>query len=164
MSRWGPALLPRALAAAAVWWAVSEGTAWRYAVVAVPAAVGVSLRLAPPRRPRPAPVRRLLALARLVAWFLWRSAVGGVDVARRALSRPLDLRPGVVEHRLGLPEGAGRVLVVDMVSLMPGTLSARLDGDVLTVHALDVTARIEEQVRALEGRVARALGVDDLAP
>lgn len=155
--------LPRALTLAVVWWAASEGETfgWWYGAGVVVLATGVSLRLRPPRTVRPAP-RRLLeqtgALLTLAGWFIARSLVGGVDVARRALSHPLDLKPGLVRHELEIPPGQARTVVVGLLSLMPGTLSAELDGDVLQVHSLDVTTDVTGEVAELEDRVGRVSG------
>jgi multicomponent Na+:H+ antiporter subunit E len=150
----------RVVGLAVVWWAMTEGDGglWVYGVVVVAVATVVSLRLRPPRPAGGRMVPRLAAAGRLAGWFVRRSFVGGVDVARRALGRRLNLEPGIVEHRLRLPAGDARLLVVDMVSLMPGTLSCELDGDVLRVHALDVGSDVHNQLSELEERVARAAG------
>jgi multicomponent Na+:H+ antiporter subunit E len=152
--------LERVLLMVVLWWVLTEGdpTTWTYAVALVPLATGTSLWLLPPRPRLGPPHRRAWALAQLVAWFLGRSVAGGVDVARRALSRPVDLAPGLVEHRLSLPAGLPRVAVADLTSLMPGTLSVALEGDVLTVHVLDTDLPVTAQLEELEVRVARVLG------
>jgi multicomponent Na+:H+ antiporter subunit E len=155
--------LTRALTLTVVWWAVSEGETygWYYGAVVVVLATVLSLHLRPPITGGTAP-RRLLertgALLTLAGWFVARSFVGGVDVARRALSRPLDLEPGLVRHELAIPPGQARTVVVGLISLLPGTLSAELDGDVLHVHALDVTTDVNAQVAELEVRVGRVSG------
>jgi multicomponent Na+:H+ antiporter subunit E len=147
----------RFVALAVVWWAMTEGDGglWAYGVVVGALATAVNLRLWPPRPSGGRVLPRLAAAVRLAGWFVRRSFAGGVDVARRATGRRLDLEPGLVEHRLSLPPGNARLVVVDMVSLMPGTLSCELDGDVLRVHALDVSSDVHDQLAELEERVAR---------
>jgi multicomponent Na+:H+ antiporter subunit E len=155
----------RLLTLAVVWWAVSEGETygWYYGAGIVVLATVVSLRLRPPATDGLSPrdlVVRTGALLTLAAWFVVRSFAGGVDVARRALSRPLDLDPGLVRYDLAIPPGRARAVVLGLISLMPGTLSAELDGDVLQVHSLDVTegGDVHEQVAELEDRVGRVSG------
>jgi multicomponent Na+:H+ antiporter subunit E len=155
--------LRRGLTLAIVWWAVSEGetSGWYYGAVVVVLATALSLRLRPPADGAPPPrrlVARAGALASLAGWFVVRSFAGGVDVSRRALSRSGDLEPGLVRCDLAIPPGQARTVVVGMVSLLPGTLSAELDGDVLQVHALDVRTDVREQVAELEDRVGRVSG------
>ncbi len=75
-------------------------------------------------------------------------------MAWRALHPRLPLAPGFRAHRLRLPPGTARVWLVNVVSLMPGTLAAGLKGDTLTVHVVDTTAPVERNLRRVEERVA----------
>lgn len=88
-----------------------------------------------PGRPH---VWRPLRLFRFTRYFLWTSLAGGLDVAWRALQPRLAIHPTWLRYRLSLPRGQPRTLMVSMLSLLPGTLSAELqDDDILLVHALD---------------------------
>jgi len=49
--------------------------------------------------------------------------------------------------------------MVNTVSLLPGTLSAELDGQVLKVHVLDDLVDFMPELDALEQSVARMSGV-----
>lgn len=81
---------------------------------------------------------RPLRLFRFTRYFLWTSLAGGLDVAWRALQPRMAIHPTWLRYRLSLPPGQPRTLMVSMLSLMPGTLSAELqDDDMLLVHALD---------------------------
>jgi multicomponent Na+:H+ antiporter subunit E len=53
----------------------------------------------------------------------------GLDVAWRALHPALPIEPQFQRFRLHLPEGQPRTLMVSVLSLMPGTLSAELEDD-----------------------------------
>ncbi|EOM74314.1 cation transporter [Rhodococcus rhodnii] len=144
----------------AVWWALAEGDAsmFSYGVVIVPVAVAISLWLVPPTTPAVPLPRRVVALGALGGWFLWQSLLGGIDVARRSIRRPVGVDPHVIEYRIGLTSPAARVALADLNALMPGTLSVDLDGDVLHVHVLghDIDAR--GQIARLEQRIARVTG------
>lgn len=98
-------------------------------------------------------------LGAFVPYFARQSFLGGLDVARRALSPGLPLTPGLLAHRVSLPPGLPRVFFANALSLLPGTLSARLRDDRLTVHLLVHGPEAEERVRELESRVARVFGV-----
>ena len=71
-----------------------------------------------------------------VAFFVVESVKGSIDVARRALLPGRRTSPHFFEYRTNLPPGWPRALFANTVSLLPGTLSADIDGDRLTVHAL----------------------------
>ncbi|TVS14661.1 MAG: cation transporter [Gammaproteobacteria bacterium] len=80
---------------------------------------------------------RPLRLFRFAGFFLWSSISGGFDVAWRALHPRLAIDPRWMRYRLELPAGQPRTLMVSIMSLLPGTLSADLESDnVLLVHAL----------------------------
>ena len=115
----------------------------------VPAAVGCSLWLMPPLRG----LRPWRGLA-LLPGFYWRSVVGGLDVARRALDPRLPLAPGWLVRQVDLGPG-GRVVLGAGLSLMPGTLAAGCDGDRLLVHVLDRDADPGAELEAETARLAR---------
>jgi multicomponent Na+:H+ antiporter subunit E len=50
------------------------------------------------------------------------------------------------------------LVFIDSISLLPGTLSADLRGDLVTVHALDVRTDVVEGLATLERRVAALFG------
>jgi len=152
-----PAVIVWFLTFLGAWWVIAEGRVdgWPVALAAAALAVLVRHRLGAPEWQR----WRGRGLLRFVPYFLWQSLRGGADVALRAVRRPLPIAPGVVEHRLVLPPGPARTLFVVALSLLPGTFSADLDGDRLSVHVLDTTGRIADDVRRLEVYVGAVFGV-----
>jgi multicomponent Na+:H+ antiporter subunit E len=103
---------------------------------------------------------RWLRLPAFLAFFVQHSIRGGLDVARRIISPDMRLQPGLVTLDLALPTEGARVLLALVVSLMPGTLAARLEGERLTLHALDLSSPIEADTRRIEREVARLFGAD----
>lgn len=102
---------------------------------------------------------RPLRLLRFLGYFLRESLRGGVDVASRALRPSLPIAPHLFEHRLTLPPGMPRTVMVSVVSLLPGTLSVTIDADGrLLVHAL--ASQGAEDVAELERRVAHLFSLD----
>jgi multicomponent Na+:H+ antiporter subunit E len=95
------------------------------------------------------------------AWFFLRESLrGGWDVAWRALSPGLRLSPGIVCHPLRLPAGPARMLFASTVSLLPGTAVVAIEDHQLRVHALDLSPRVETELRRLESRVAALFDLD----
>ncbi|OOG24733.1 cation transporter [Thioalkalivibrio denitrificans] len=139
--------------AALLWWVLTEGQglASPFFWLAVLGAAGATLVL-PLSRPfglRPT------ALPRFAGYFLRASVMGGVDVARRALSPAMPLEPGFVRYTTSLPHGAALTFFMAVISLLPGTLSVRLQGRLLTIHVLDTGLPIRESLEALESHVSR---------
>ena len=142
-------VVSRALLFSLLWWALTDGTAgsWWIGAPAVAGAVIISVTLVPPLG---LVWREVMGF---VPFFLWHSLKGGVDVAWRAFHPRLPITPELVEYPLRLPPGLPRVILVNTVSLLPGTLSAELGGQVLKVHVLDSLGDFLAELEALEQRV-----------
>ncbi|MGS4944881.1 Na+/H+ antiporter subunit E [Meridianimarinicoccus sp. RP-17] len=154
--RWrGPAITAGAMAA--IWamllgdqpgsWllgapAILGGVALAASVPAAPAGPGQRLRLSPG------------GALRFAGWFARQSVLGASDVAWRACQPRLPIAPGFRTHVTGLPPGAPRTLLANCITLLPGTLTADIDGARLTIHMLDRTQDLDADLGALEHRVA----------
>lgn len=101
----------------------------------------------------------LLGVVRFLPWFAYQSLAGATDVAMRALQPRMPLHPGLVRHRLRVPQGACSVTLANVVSMLPGTLSADLDGHDLVIHALDTRQDLRGMLLDLEPRIAAIFGV-----
>jgi multicomponent Na+:H+ antiporter subunit E len=84
---------------------------------------------------------------------------GAVDVSRRSLS-PQTLQPGCIPWRTYLPQGRPRRLFAVAITMLPGTLTARIEGDMLTIHALDLTDATHAELKSLEAHVAELYRLD----
>jgi multicomponent Na+:H+ antiporter subunit E len=149
------AFLLRGTAFALLWWALAEGRAegWGVGAVSVVAALAASLYLAPPSRHR----LSLAGLLGFAGFFLLQSCKGGLKVAMQAFRPRMDLAPALLLVPVTLPAGLPRVLLLNTLNLMPGTVSVDLDGDRLCLHVLDARRPIAEEVRETEARIARML-------
>jgi multicomponent Na+:H+ antiporter subunit E len=142
----------RSLVFALVWLGLTEGDLkdWWLGLAFVAIAAAASLVLMPPggRRWRPGGV------APFVAFFLRQSLLGGLDVARRALDPRMPVDPVFIEFRTGLTDEAAIVLLADIASLLPGTVTADIAGQHLVVHVLDRNMPAPDTLRRLEERIA----------
>lgn len=139
-----------------LWWILAEGRldAWWLGAIAVAAATWASLRLAPPG----ALDIRVLPLLRFLGFFVWNSLRGGAQVACMALRPRPDLAPALLEFEVALPPGTPRVLMLNTLGLMPGTLGVNLDAARLRLHVLDARLPVAAEARALEAHIARLFG------
>lgn len=97
----------------------------------------------------------LRQLPGFIGFFLLASLRGGLDVARRILASPPAITPGFIRYHTGLSQPGARVFFLDLISLLPGTLSADLDApDQLVIHTLDQSADNRAELAQLERRVA----------
>lgn len=150
------AALWRSALFAGLWWALADGRTanWGVGLVSILLAVGLSLHLLPPLRHALSGV----GLLRFVGFFLYQSLRGGTQVALIAL-RPRALQPATLDIALRLPAGIGRIVLVNTLNLLPGTLCVGLDGERLSLHVIDQGRATEAGVRHAEMRVARLLGL-----
>lgn len=160
--RWLTAIVVRGLLLTAAWVSLAGWHAdyAAYGLLSVGAATALSLALLPPARDG---VRgwpgRAWGSVRLAGWFLAQAAVGGVDVAWRAVRRTPDIDPEVTFGAFLLPEGPSRQLAMLLMNLMPGTMVQRaVDGGV-ELHTLSADLSPVEQWEQLQRRVARAYGI-----
>ena len=143
---------------AALWWVIAGGApaSWIVGGPAVLAAAwavgrlgtGAGIRLS------------VTGLLRLLPFFIWESLRGGVDVALRTLAPRLRVNPGFLRYQTRLCDPAARVFLANCINLLPGTLTAELEADWLTVHTLSTEADNEAELRRLERAVARLFSED----
>jgi multicomponent Na+:H+ antiporter subunit E len=147
----------RALVFSGVWMVLAGGNpdSWLFGLVAVAAATWASRFITVPT-----PRFSFPGLMRFTLLFLRESLLGGVDVARRSLAPCLRISPGFLQYQLRLPEGGARLLFVYAVSLLPGTLATRLEGDRVEIHILDRNMDARSGLVRLECAVARTFRLE----
>lgn len=155
------AALSRAIGFAVVWLILvgPDTASWIIGGPFIIGAMLASLKLSEPRD-------RTLSFPSLIGfvpYFLKESLRGGLDVASRVMLPRLRVNPGNQTYRMRLQNPQARLVFIDSVSLLPGTLSADLRGDLATVHALDVDTDVVEDLTTLERRVGALFG-ESLAP
>ena len=130
-------------------------SSWIIGIPAVLFSTALSLMLAPSCQYRISAIGALY----FIPFFLQQSLIGAIDVMRRALSSQQLLDPGLVPYITILPEGSARIFFVNTISLLPGTLSADLDGNKITIHTLDRGMPIWANIQGLEYRVAALMNI-----
>lgn len=117
------------------------------------AATLASLRLLPPTAGRV----NFGALLAFVPHFLWQSVIAGLDVAGRAISPSMPLRPGFMPCRVSFPPGLARNEFAAITSLLPGTVPVGEEENAIIYHCVDLSQPIAQQVADEEKRLAGAL-------
>lgn len=151
------AALQRGLLFALLWWALAEGRGeqWGVGLAGIALAVTASLFLWPPGQNR----FSLAGLLAFAVFFLAQSVKGGVQVARIALHPRLNLDPALLHLPLTLPPGLARVVLVNTLNLLPGTICLRIEQDTLHLHTLNQHWPVAQEVRTVESHIARMLEI-----
>jgi multicomponent Na+:H+ antiporter subunit E len=140
-----------------IWWILTNGevaSLW-VGVPAVVLASAVSISLLPPT---PLLLRKVLLF---MPYFLIHSFKGAVDVAWRVFDPKLPIKPDFIHYELTLPPGLAQVFMVNIVSLVPGTLSAQLQNNLLTIHVLDNDKNFQVELHILEKNIAKIFGLTE---
>ncbi|WP_179223225.1 Na+/H+ antiporter subunit E [Microbacterium sp. Yaish 1] len=144
-----------------VWIAATEASvaAFGYGMVAVPVVVATTYALTGIPRRRVGLIRSVrgaLGALELASWVIGRSIVGGIDVARRAIWLPrADIDPEWVTHTTVLETSTGRAALALVANLMPGSLTASIDGRLIAVHTISPSVDVAGALASLERRIAR---------
>ena len=104
------------------------------------------------------PVHLLGRALRYLPWIAWEVFKANVDVIRRLLSPRPDISPELFDVSETQQTDLGRVLYANSITLTPGTVSIRVYGDKITVHAIAKEVadglrkgEMDRQVTRLEG-------------
>jgi multicomponent Na+:H+ antiporter subunit E len=149
--------LARAALFFAFWLALSDFGAADLLVGGLTAAIAAhaSLRLLPPGQWRLRP----FAFGKFALRFLRQSIVAGIDVAWRAFSPRMPLRPGFIVYQPRIAPGPMRDAFCTLTSLQPGTLPVgSAPNDAIVVHCLDIDQPVAAQLREDEALMRQALG------
>jgi len=136
------------------WWIIADGdnSSWWFGVPAVLIALTVSSALIPPV------TFVWFEAIKFSLFFLSHSFLGGVDVARRVFKPNMSIVPVLYEYPLRLAPGFPQVLMANSVGLLPGTLSAQLEDNKLTVHVLDGRLDFLSELKTVEQFISRMFG------
>lgn len=69
--------------------------------------------------------------------LFWEILKAGAAVSRAILFPKYSVTPTLVTFRTDLKTGFGRFLLANSITLTPGTITVRVEGNELTVHCLD---------------------------
>ncbi|MGB5832933.1 MAG: Na+/H+ antiporter subunit E [Thiohalocapsa sp.] len=138
-------------------WIVLTGpdlSSWIIGLPSVALATAAAVKLSANTNDRP----RLIGAIRFLPFFVLGSTRGGIDVASRVMRPVMQIDPGTRPYALRLKGRNAQVFFLDVISLLPGTLSADMRKGIVQVHALDINDDIDASLEQLETRVADLFG------
>ncbi|WP_151900930.1 Na+/H+ antiporter subunit E [Sulfurimonas hydrogeniphila] len=90
------------------------------------------------------------AFLKFIPFYLIRSLLGGFDVMLRVFHPALPINPGLLKYQLHLPKGVQQDMIVNVLNLLPGTLSVEIENNLLLIHVLDIGKNIKQEVLLIE--------------
>lgn len=104
------------------------------------------------------PWGQLRAIASYWPWLIVEIVKSNIDVIKRILDPALPINPTIIRYQTSHHTDMGRVIYANSVTLTPGTITLRLEGDEVEVHvlarelAVDLAgSEMDRRTRALEG-------------
>lgn len=136
-----------------LWLVLAGGEGLAFGALLVIVATCISLYIVPAP-----PAFQLRYLPQFVYFFLTEMAIGGWDVARRALSPSLPIKPAWVVYSMQDNSERVKLTLSALVGLMPGTLATQYQNKQLYLHVLDSNQDWLSIVTQLEQQLARLMG------
>lgn len=136
------------------WWILTDGNAssWWIGLPAVILSTIISITLFPPTH------IRFIRFTAFIPLFLIYSIKGAFDVALRVFNPRLPISPDMVKYSLNLPPGLPRIFMINLVNLIPGTLTVALEDNELSIHIMDSQHDFKTELMQLEEQVAKIFG------
>ncbi|PWD99581.1 Na+/H+ antiporter subunit E [Marinilabilia rubra] len=119
-----------------------------FVVLFIAATTAISIYTVPPGQW----VLRPLGVVRFFPFFLITALRGGWDVARRVFFRTVPIDPDFITIKHDQDRRKTLVLVW-IISLLPGTASTVMTEDAIVVHVLDKKQPVEQEIQELKKRI-----------
>lgn len=133
-------------------WLIITSFSWQSLVLGLPAVIIAALlsKLLASNSYQFVSVRGVF---QFIGFFIVESFKGGIEIALRAFQPTLNVQPHYLVYQTNLKPGIPRILFSSTVSLLPGTLTADINQDVLHVHSLIDSPHINNELSKCEKRV-----------
>lgn len=104
-----------------------------------------------------APIR-FFRLLLYLPWLFWQMLMSGIYVAHLPLARRPRIAPLILRFRSHQPSYTAQVFLGNSITLTPGTLTLDIEGDELTVHAINEHSADALLAGSMARRVAALFG------
>ena len=91
-------------------------------------------------------------------WLTREIVVSNIEVTKTVLSKKMDLKRNMIEIGAHQQTELGRVVLANSITLTPGTVSVKMEGDRILVHALSFEGAEEDLSGEMGRRVCRLEG------
>lgn len=94
-------------------------------------------------------------------WLAKEIVESNIEVTRTILSREMELKRNMIEIGAHQKTELGKVILANSITLTPGTVSVKMEGDRILVHALSFEGAEEDLSGEMGRRVSRLEGTRD---
>lgn len=104
-------------------------------------------------------IRQALGFSKYILWLLGQIVLSNLHILQLAFSPGTYVRPVIVHRRTKLKTDFARYVFAQSITLTPGTVTVKIEGDELVVHAINQKAA-ESLDGSMELRIAKILEPD----
>lgn len=138
-----------------------QPSSWSVGVVFIIMASSLSLYLAPQQQQTERGQINPTKLFSFFCYFFIQSLRGGWDTAKLALRPKQKLSPGVIKYPIEIVNESHIFTFMQVLSLLPGTVSAHQNGREISIHVLDFNSFNRAEIDNCYARVSKLLGSPD---
>lgn len=106
-------------------------------------------------------IRLLYYIPEFMVYYLYQLIKSNVQMAYITLSPKMDIGSGFIEYRINLRSSGGLLLLCNLISMTPGTISVDVDDakEKLLVHVLSNNSRenVLNDINSIELRILRLI-------
>jgi multicomponent Na+:H+ antiporter subunit E len=130
-------------------------------VVFIPMSIFVSHKLSEKAGGDPNDFRiQVIKIPKFIVFFLYQSIKGGMGTAQRVFSSNMNLKPEFIHYPIKfLPAGLPMNLFMNLVSLLPGSVSVIREPDRVLVHVLALTPTSLNEIYECECIIGELFGL-----
>lgn len=104
---------------------------------------------------------KLTKIPSFALFFIIQSFKGGIDTALRAFAKPLNIKPEFIHYHIhSVPSGPPMNLFMNIVSLLPGSVSVIREKRGVLVHVLAKNENTLHEMCACEKAICELFGVE----
>jgi multicomponent Na+:H+ antiporter subunit E len=71
-----------------------------------------------------------------IPWLIWQIMIASLQVAAVVLRPKMPIDPAMVKFKTNLPSREAKVILGNSITLTPGTITVKLEGDEFLVHSI----------------------------
>ncbi len=150
------------------WFLLADGdlTSLLIGIVFIPLSIFVSAKLAEKTDSDNSSLHiNVIKIPKFIYFFLYQSIKGGTDTALRVFSFDMKLQPEFIHYPIKhLPGGLPMNLFMNVVSLLPGSVSVIREPNNVLVHVLSVTNSTISEIYECELVISELFGLDITCP
>jgi multicomponent Na+:H+ antiporter subunit E len=120
----------------------------------------LSVYLAPKYRHTAQLLKSPKKIVLFLSYFAIQSVRGGWDIAKLALIPTSKTSPGIIHYRTNLIDDSQVFTLIQILNLLPGTVSACRDGRDLSIHVLDLSSFKQSDIDDCQWWVTQLIGTE----